>query len=257
MSRRVVCWFSCGAASAVATKIALDVNEDVIIAYTDTGSEHPDHKRFLAECEEWFGQKIIQLQSDRYTSTWQVWRERRFLVGPTGALCTAELKKKVRFKFERPDDIQVFGYTADKKDAKRAERFRTQNPGVDLRTPLITAGLTKTACRRLLVAAGIEPSVMYELGFNNSNCVPCVKGGIGYWNHIRRVFPDDFAQMSVLEREIGHSVLSDKDGPIWLDELHPERGRHDPPEQIDCGLLCDLDDEPESPSVRAALRGES
>ncbi len=55
---RTVCWFSCGAASAVATKIALkEATGEVVIAYTEVKEEHPDNKRFLAECEEWFGQK--------------------------------------------------------------------------------------------------------------------------------------------------------------------------------------------------------
>ena len=40
---RTVSWFSCGAASAVATKLS---NPDVV-AYCDTGSEDYDNKRFF------------------------------------------------------------------------------------------------------------------------------------------------------------------------------------------------------------------
>ena len=56
---RIVCWFSCGAASAVATKIAIAENAGklpLIVAYTEVIEEHPDNKRFLADCEKWFGQ---------------------------------------------------------------------------------------------------------------------------------------------------------------------------------------------------------
>ena len=124
---RVVVWFSCGAASAVAAKLALrKYGERVVIAYTDPGSEHPDNQRFLADCEAWFGQPVTHLKSERYRDTWQVWHDRRFLVGPRGALCTVELKKALRFEFQRPGDIQVFGYTADVRDVARAALFREQ-----------------------------------------------------------------------------------------------------------------------------------
>ena len=56
---RTIAWFSCGAASAVATKIALKENPDIEIVYQDTGGEHKDNIRFLKDCEKWFGKKII------------------------------------------------------------------------------------------------------------------------------------------------------------------------------------------------------
>jgi len=59
---RTVCWFSCGAASAVATKLTLAENKDVVIAYTEVKEEHPDNKRFLKQCEEWFGQEDSYLR---------------------------------------------------------------------------------------------------------------------------------------------------------------------------------------------------
>ena len=37
---------------------------------------------------------------------------------------------------------------------------------------------------------------MYKLGYKNNNCIGCVKGQAGYWNKIRKDFPDVFDQMS-------------------------------------------------------------
>ena len=34
--------------------------------------------------------------------------------------------------------------------------------------------------------------LMYDLGYPNNNCIGCVKGGMGYWNHIRKDFPEVF-----------------------------------------------------------------
>lgn len=67
MSGRLVCWFSCGATSAVACKLALqeagDMPEKVVVynfvgwATPENGwrGEHFDSLRFLKECEKWFG----------------------------------------------------------------------------------------------------------------------------------------------------------------------------------------------------------
>lgn len=235
-TRRVVVWVSAGAASAVAAKLTLSDRPDAELVYTDTGSEHPDNERFLTDLEGWFGKAITRIRSDRYADTWQVWTERRYLVGPTGALCTAELKKKPRFAFERPDDVQVFGYTAD--EAHRADRFRKQNPEVTLSTPLIDRGLGKDDCLALIARSGIAIPAMYLLGYRNNNCVGCPKGGIGYWNKIRRDFPEVFDRMAALERDLGHTVLRDKDGAIWLDQLDPTRGNHATESDFECSLLC-------------------
>lgn len=230
---RTVVWFSAGAASAVAAKLT----PDATVVYVDPGSEHPDNRRFLTDVAAWIRRPIHTIRSDQYRDTWQVWTERRYLAGPTGAPCTVELKKRPRYAFQRPDDRQVFGYTAD--EAHRAERFRRENPGIDLACPLIERGLTHADCLAIVERAGIVLPVMYRLGFGHNNCVGCVKGGMGYWNRIRRHFPDVFDRMAALERDVGHAVCRDDDGPVWLDSLHPDRG-DDEDATIECSLLCAL-----------------
>ncbi|HET7736739.1 MAG TPA: hypothetical protein VFK52_12235 [Nocardioidaceae bacterium] len=203
---------------------------------TDVGSEHPDNERFADDCAAWFGQEIHTIKSPKYRDTWQVWEERRYLVGPTGALCTVELKKKARFMVERDYDVQIFGYTAD--EVRRADRFRLQNPEVRLLTPLIDRGLTKRDCLAMIDRAGIELPAMYQLGYRNNNCIGCVKGGMGYWNKIRRDFPDVFDRMASLERSLDATVLRDNGEPMFLDALDPERGNHADEPDMECSLLC-------------------
>lgn len=231
-------WISAGAASAVAAKLDIAAHPDAsrVFAYTDPGSEHPDNVRFLADLEQWLGVTIERLRSERYADTWQVWSERRYLNGPTGALCTAELKKKPRFAFQHPGDVQVFGYTAE--EAHRADRFREQNPEVTLVTPLIERGLTKDDCLAIIERAGLRLPAMYALGYRNNNCIGCPKGGLGYWNKIRRDFPEVFDRMARLERDLGHTCGRDDNGPVWLDELDPERGNHADEPSFECSLLC-------------------
>jgi hypothetical protein len=233
---RTLVWISAGAASAVAGKLTLAETPDATLVYTDPGSEHSDNQRFLVDLEQWFGRSIDRVRSEKYVDTWQVWEQRRYLVGPTGALCTTELKKKVRFAIERPDDVQVFGYTAG--EQHRADRFRQQNPEVTLRTPLIERGLTKSDCLAMIDRAGIALPAMYALGYSNNNCIGCPKGGMGYWNKIRRDFPDTFDRMARLERDLGHTCLRDDGRPLYLDELDPARGNHADEPSFECSLLC-------------------
>ena len=114
---RTLSWFSCGAASAVATKLTPDAEP----VYCETGAEHPDNERFFTDCEAWFGRKVTRLKSDKYEDTWDVWTKRRYLAGVQGALCTVELKAAPRLAYQRPDDVHVLGYTADATDVTRAK----------------------------------------------------------------------------------------------------------------------------------------
>lgn len=238
---RVVAWFSCGDASAVAAHLMLKrygATHETAVVRIHLYSEHPDNDRFASDVEKWLGVPVVTLRSDRYEDVWQVWRERRFLVSAKGALCTTEMKKMVRRSYERSDDIQVFGFTAEEKD--RADRFKDQNFEVRVETPLIDAGLTKADCHAIIHRAGIEIPAMYRLGYHNNNCIGCVKGGMGYWNKIRVDFPETFQRMAELEREIGATCLRDKGAPLYLDELDPKRGNYPSEPDISCSALCEI-----------------
>jgi hypothetical protein len=242
MPDRQLLWFSAGAASAVAAKLVLaEKHDNVVVAYVDTGAEHEDNKRFIAECEEWFGSTIVMLKSDKYLDTWDVWEKTRFLVSPQGARCTTELKKKVRRTFEQPGDVQTFGYTVE--EQHRADRFREQNPEINLRTPLIEHGLNKQDCLSMISRAGIEIPTMYKLGYSNNDCIGCPKGGMGYWNKIRVDFPDTFQRMAELERTLNVSVLRSGGKGLFLDELDPNRGNHATEASFECSMFCQLAEE--------------
>jgi hypothetical protein len=243
---RVVVWFSCGATSAVAGKLAIEKYKNkipVVCAYADTGAEHPDNERFLSDCENWYGQKILRLKSDRYRDIWDVFERTRYLVGIGGARCTTELKKSVRHAFENAaTDIQVFGFDASETD--RAERFKDNNPDCCVETPLIEHGISKQECFHALNGAGIGLPKMYLLGYRNNNCIGCVKGQSGYWNKVRIDFPDVFARMAKVERELNVAINKSYAGDgkrkrVFLDELDPKAGRYESELPISCGLMCD------------------
>lgn len=251
-AKRIVCWFSCGAASAVATKLAIAKNAGrlpLVIAYTEVAEEHPDNKRFLAECEKWFGCPITVLRNDKYEGSCdKVFLREKYLVGPSGAPCTRLLKRQVRAWFEEKGDIHVFGFTVE--EQTRAEEFRENNPHLGMWDLLLERQLTKADCLGMLEHAGIELPTMYLLGYRNNNCIGCVKGGAGYWNKIRVDFPDRFSAMAKIERTLGASILRVDDGigedgkrkkrSLFLDELPSDMGRHQEEPDIGCGIFCKI-----------------
>tara|TARA_Y100000389_G_C17305504_1_gene435162 strand:- start:86 stop:835 length:750 start_codon:yes stop_codon:yes gene_type:complete len=246
MDDKYISWFSCGAASAVATKIALKKYKNVRIIYQDTGSEHPDNKRFLKDCEQWFGQEIEITKSEKYNDIWDVFKKTKWLVGPSGARCTSELKRKVAesiIDWGENQQFEIFGYTFEEKN--RMERFKLNNNERKIVCPLIDKCLTKEDTLGLIWKAKIKLPKMYELGYRNNNCIGCVKGGAGYWNKIKKDFPDVFKKMAEQERELNVAInktyINGKRSKIFLDELPEDMGNYKNEPSISCGLFCQME----------------
>ena len=235
---RTVSWFSCGAASAVATKLALQKGP-LEIVYCHVKEEHPDNMRFKNDCEKWFGQEIKVIENKKYNgSIYEVFEYRRYMVGIAGAPCTRLLEKEMREQYELPNDKQVFGYTVEEQD--RVDRFIDANNDVNLWSILIEKGLTKQDCLSILDRAGIELPVMYKLGYQNNNCIGCVKGGLGYWNKIKNDFPEQFDRMAQMEKKINAKILKLNEKRIWLTDLPPNVGDYPSEKSIECGIFCQL-----------------
>ena len=173
---RTVSHFSCGAASAVATKLILAEVPDACIVNAFLVEEHADNRRFLADCERWFSRRITVLRDEKYgASTLAVWKRERYIKGPNGAPCARALKRKLLDEWSVPSDVYVLGYTAEEQD--RAESLMEILPGRRLRFPLIEKGLAKEDCLAMVDRAGIQLPLMYRLGYKNANCIGCPKGG--------------------------------------------------------------------------------
>lgn len=242
---RVVSWYSCGATSAIATKLTIDKYKyryPVVVAYCDTGSEHPDNKRFLQDCEQYFGQSVQILRNPKYQDIYDVFDSTGYIAGIHGAKCSFELKKQVRREFEDLEhDLQIFGFDVAEKN--RANKFIKNNPEVVVEFPLIECGLSKSDCIQILLSAGIDIPMMYKMGYNNNNCIGCVKGAKGYWNKIRVDFPEVFEKTAQYEEKYGAklNVINNSEGKtihISLRELPLNIGNYKSELPIQCGLFC-------------------
>jgi hypothetical protein len=238
-----VAWWSGGITSAVACRLALEKYNNVKLIYIETGSHHPDTIRFKEDCEQWYGQEIITLQNKKYKDHIDVVLKTKYVNGASGARCTLELKKNVRFEFEKANKIaaQVWGFEFEAGEINRAIRTQEQYPHTNPLFPLIENKLSKNECAGILSGAGIDKPIMYKLGYNNNNCIGCVKGGAGYWNKIRVDFPEVFKQMAEAERTVGATCLKNKDGKLYLDELNPTAGNPTDMVTGECGIFCQVE----------------
>lgn len=242
---RLLCQFSCGAASAVATKLVIAQNAGtvpllVLNAYLE--NEHPDNRRFADECAVWFGVPLTVLRDKKYhANIIQVFLSRGYMKGPHGAPCTTNLKRNLLKTVEQPGDVLVLGFDASEQD--RFDDFQERYPDRPARAPLIEAGLDKEDCKAMVLRAGIQIPLMYRLGYDNANCIGCVKGGEGYFRAIREDFPAQFEDLCKVQDRLGDgsylhrdrgtgvrfSLRNLGDGPVRRNEKLPA-----------CSFFCEL-----------------
>lgn len=134
-----------------------------------------------------------------------------------------------------------WGYDCSEKN--RAENLILNMPEHNHRFPLIERNLSKQDCHGICENIGLKRPAMYNLGFKNNNCIGCPKGGMWYWNMIRKYFPEKFNEMAILERErtdMKGKTYSFING-IYLDELLPDQGREEDEISTECGFMCGIE----------------
>lgn len=245
----IVVWFSSGAASAVAAKLTLEKygdTHDVRVVNNPIKEEHADNLRFLKDVEEWLGVEIELAPNPAYPcgSAVQVWEDRQYMGGISGAPCTMILKREARLSWELKNkpSRHVLGFTVE--EQARHEQFEeTQNREVI--PVLIDAGFTKEDCFAYLDAAGIRLPEVYHLGYPNANCLGCVKAtSPTYWNHVRVQHPEVFDERAEMSRRLGVRLTRVKGERIFLDELDPKaKGMPLKSMQFECGIFCNPDED--------------
>lgn len=236
----IVVWFSCGVASAVAAKVALDSFDDVRIVNIPIAEEDQDNIRFKEDVAKWLNYPIETYTHSKWpqSSAVELWERGRFMSNRFGAECTRTLKKGARYEWQaihRPEN-HILGFTFDEK--ARADRFQlTECPS---HIPvLVHKKITKADCFDIIQKAGIKRPAIYDMGYPNANCIGCVKAtSPTYWNLVREKHPEVFEQRANLSREIGCRLVRVSNKRIFLDELKPsDKGRKI--KSWDCGVFCE------------------
>lgn len=222
---RTLIWFSTGAASFAAAKIILAETRNAELVMCETNNEDPDNYRFEADVVRHLNQPVVKLKSSKYDSVRDVWRTRRYIAGIHGATCTGEMKVAPRLEYQRPDDIHVFGYTNDKEDITRFNNLKSNYFEMNVRAPLIEAGIDKSAALAVVERAGLVLPRTYAMGFPNANCMKtgCGKASSArYWALYRLHFPENFAETAAFSREIGARLTRINGERCFIDEIPPD-----------------------------------
>jgi 3'-phosphoadenosine 5'-phosphosulfate sulfotransferase (PAPS reductase)/FAD synthetase len=223
---KIIAWWSGGITSAVTCKLCVDLYgiDNVRFVFIDTKNEDEDTYRFKIDCEKWYNKEIETITGigDKYNSIEEVWIKNKSLNVASGAVCSSELKRRVREKWQKDNEYthQAFGFELD--EVKRAKSMTMNNPNVKAIYPLLMYGLQKKDCIDIVEQAGIEIPKMYQLGFKNNNCfnTGCVQGGIGYWQKMQRDFPLKFDKMAEME----HRLTDLKGTPVTMLKDQSETG---------------------------------
>jgi len=245
-----VLWFSCGVSSAVAAYLCRDELDKIIYCHVD--DQHRDSLRFLQDMEALLGRRIDIVQS-HYKSVDYACRMEGMIRLPKFAICTQNLKVWWRKMWEMDNPGRhTYYWGMDYGEREREERIVERMPEFDHRFPLVEKELTKQDCHGMIARLGVKRPAMYDLGYQNNNCVGCIKGGRGYWNKIRNDFPVVFESRARLERDIGHSCING----VFLDELDPNAGRDKLMIDMSCFMYCSnaLDDDREKKGRKEAER---
>ncbi|MBK8772715.1 MAG: hypothetical protein IPM06_20125 [Rhizobiales bacterium] len=244
MMDRVLIWFSTGAASYVAAKIALRQYPGALVVRCETSNEDPDNYRFEADAMARLGVEVTIIRSTEYSSVRDVWEKRKFIAGPKGAPCTGEMKIAPRLAFQRPDDLHVFGYTADAKDRDRFETLKKNFFELTVAAPLLDAGITKEGTLAIVQRDGIDLPRSYAMGFPNANCLGtgCGKAtSPDYWALYRLHFPENFARTAAYARKIGAKLTRIRGVRCFIDEIPLDWPVTQPISPV-CDFLCAMID---------------
>lgn len=243
-NKTIAVWFSCGAASAVASKLIVDQlgkTNEILIVNNPVKEEHPDNKRFLKDVEKWINHPIIEAKSKEFPSASiiDVFNKRKYMEGIHGAPCTYNLKKQARYEFELTHyiDYHVLGFTIDEWERQKKFNEYERNNTIPI---LIYNLITKADCFKILQKAKIKLPLIYSLGYPNANCIGCVKAtSPTYWNLVRETFPLVFDQRAKQSRDLGCKLVRVKGKRIFLDELKStDKGAK--MKSWDCSIFCDL-----------------
>ncbi|MBO9437354.1 hypothetical protein J7354_01645 [Sulfitobacter sp. R18_2] len=241
-NRRTLIWWSTGAASYAAAKIALRKYPDALIVRCETENEDEDNYRFERDAMRRLNRNVTLLKSDEYDSVPDVWDRRKFMAGHHGAPCTAEMKIAPRLDFQRPNDRHIFGYTADADDVKRFKRLQENFFELDVEAPLIEKGVTKAGTLAMVERDGLELPRTYGMGFPCANCLKtgCSKASSpDYWSLFRFHFPDRFAETAARCRRLGARLTRINDVRMFIDEI-PADWPMTQPIAPACDFLCAL-----------------
>jgi hypothetical protein len=199
--------FSTGLGSAeVAWRLVEKYGPEAVLCLTaDTRWEHEDNWRFGREVIDHLGCEWRVVADGR--NPMEVGRDKKCVPSNRMPVCSQVLKIKLlrehlEAHHDPADSIIYIGF-----DWTEPERYvnsgRHWAPWT-MRSPLLDPPyVPKPDLMRTFRDRGIDPPVLYKLGFPHANCSGgCVRGGLAQWELLYRVLPEVYRDRERAEQEL-------------------------------------------------------
>lgn len=201
---------SSGKMSAYTCKLMIDEvgPENSTLIFTDTNWEHPDNYRFLKELVDYFGVHFLHLKEYENENPLTLAWKKKALPSNRMPFCSELLKFRPLKKYVQSlgEPVTVW-WGIDATEAHRTERIISNwDKNVKAETyhrfPLIEKATPTEKVVAWLEDIGIEPPIMYKMGFTHANCFGgCVRAGHYQWKHLYKVWPERFEYVAALEEK--------------------------------------------------------
>lgn len=202
--------FSGGMMSWGAAKLACEKYgaANVVLLFSDVGTEDPDVYRFLVQGASALGAhlEIVRMnQGGAYIKPWDLAFLRKKIPNWKIGICSGELKKAPADKWQKENLKDgtpiIIGFSIE--EIERIERFKKRKDRYNYEFPLAEKPYTSMCqIREWLRELNIEEPRMYSEGFNHANCNgACFKAGISHWARLYKERPEVFAYHEKKEKE--------------------------------------------------------
>lgn len=253
--------YSGGLMSWGAAKLACDKYgaQNVVLLFSDVGTEDPDVYRFLIQGASALGAHLEIVRRNpggAYVKPWDLAHEAKIIPNWKHGICSAELKREPAEKWQRQHLADgtpiIIGFSIE--EIERINRMKSRKSRYVFEFPLAEKPYT-TICdiRAWLKEYNIDEPTMYAAGFNHANCNgACFKAGLSHWARLYKERPDVFAYHEAQER--AWQAATGKDMTVCM-----RKGKQlllsDLRQLVDAGIIapsyyrlpcaCSLVDEPE------------
>jgi len=130
--------------------------------------------------------------------------------------CTQQLKQQMKeeyFKYLTSIGetwIEYVGYGPDEWQRVQKSVARNEAMGREVKFPLFEKKISSDECKRIISEEwGIELPSAYQ-SLKHNNCIPCFKGGKGYFRSVWKNYPEQYQKAVEAEERCGYTVFKDK-----------------------------------------------
>lgn len=198
--------YSGGLGSAItADLVAKEYGKNnVVLLFADTKIESPDQYRFTKEFVNYLDVEFIRIADGR--TPWQVFNDVKFIgnsrIDPCSKILKRDLIRNYLKSNYKPEETIIW-IGIDASESHRLKPVVLRNYPWVYRSILIEKDIFLTTAKKKEFSKliGIEPSIMYKLGFAHDNCGGfCVKAGLGQFKKLYELLPDVYMQNELEEQ---------------------------------------------------------